>query len=106
MYIIIFLTFASVLILEGTRGRLKLLLDYKSNRPYRLLFVYLQPDGLDFYTRRNALRDKIISMKIKAISIKVEYFSDSEKTKPTKVAPYIRTRNGKREYVKGYIRKK
>ena len=45
-------------------------------------------------------------MKIKAISIKVEFFSDNEKPKPTKVAPYVRTRNGKKEYVKGYIRKK
>ena len=45
-------------------------------------------------------------MKIKAITIKVEYFSDKEKTKPTKVTPYMRTRNGKKEFVKGYIRKK
>lgn len=45
-------------------------------------------------------------MKIKAISIKVEYFSDDEKPKPTKVAAYTRMRNGKKEFVKGYIRKK
>ena len=77
-----------------------------SNRPYRLLFVYLHLGGLYFYIQRNALRAKIISMKTKAISIKEEYFSDDEKTKPTNVAPYVRMRKGKKEFVKGYIRKK
>ena len=45
-------------------------------------------------------------MKIKAITFKVEFFSDNEKVKPTKVVPYTRIRNGKKELVKGYIRKK
>ena len=45
-------------------------------------------------------------MKIKAVTFKVEFFSDNEKSKPTKVAPYTRVRNGKKEHVKGYIRKK
>ena len=45
-------------------------------------------------------------MKIKAITFKVEFFSDNEKSKPTKVTPYTRVRNGKKEHVKGYIRKK
>lgn len=45
-------------------------------------------------------------MNIKAITIKVEYFSDKEKTRPTKVASYTRVRNGKKEFVKGYTRKK
>lgn len=49
---------------------------------------------------------EIITMNIKAITIKVEYFSDNEKPKPTKVAPYTRVRNGKKELVKGYVRKK
>ena len=42
----------------------------------------------------------------KVLTIRFEIISDNEKAKPTKVAPYIRTRNGKKEYVKGYIRKK
>ena len=83
-----------------------MLLFYKSNRPYRLLFVCLQPDGLEYCTRLNAYEVKLVHMKIKAVIFKVEFFSDNEKTKPTKVAPYTRVRNGKKEYVNGYIRKK
>ncbi|MBR5611046.1 MAG: hypothetical protein IKW65_05950 [Bacteroidales bacterium] len=45
-------------------------------------------------------------MKIKAITVKVEYFSDKEKILPTRVASYVRMRNGKKEFVKGYIRKR
>ena len=83
-----------------------MLLFYKSNRPYRLLFVCLQPDGLEYYTESNAYKVELVHMKIKAITFKVEFFSDNENTKPTKVVPYTRVRNGKKEYVKGYIRKK
>lgn len=45
-------------------------------------------------------------MKIKAITVKVEYFLDKEKILPTRVASYVRMRNGKKEFVKGYIRKR
>ena len=40
------------------------------------------------------------------INLKLEIRSDCEKTKPTKVAPYVRVRNGKKELVRGYILKK
>lgn len=42
----------------------------------------------------------------KVLTIKFEIISDKEKSKPTKVASYIRKRNGKIELVKGYTRKK
>lgn len=42
----------------------------------------------------------------KVLTIRFEIISDNEKSKPTKVAPYTRVRNGKKELVKGYIRKK
>lgn len=42
----------------------------------------------------------------KVLTIRFEIISDDEKIKPTKVAPYTRVRNGKKEFVKGYIRKK
>lgn len=42
----------------------------------------------------------------KVLTIRFEIISDNEKPKPTKVAPYTRMRNGKKEFVKGYIRKK
>lgn len=41
----------------------------------------------------------------KAIIVRLEIRLDCEKTKPTKVAPYVRFRNGKKELVKGYVRK-
>lgn len=45
-------------------------------------------------------------MKRQVLTIRFEIISDSDKSKPTKVGPYTRIRNGKKEYVKGYIRKK
>lgn len=41
----------------------------------------------------------------KAIVVRLEIRLDSEKAKQTKVAPYVRYRNGKKELVKGYARK-
>lgn len=40
------------------------------------------------------------------IDLKVEIRQDCEKDKPVKVAPYIRVRNGRKELVRGYSRKK
>ena len=40
------------------------------------------------------------------INLKLDFQQDDEKTKPAKVAPYIRVRNGKIELVKGYTLKK
>jgi hypothetical protein len=40
------------------------------------------------------------------INLKLDFQQDVEKTKPTKVAPYVRVRNGKKELVKGYVLKK
>ena len=45
-------------------------------------------------------------MKKQVLTIRFEIISDSDKSKPTNVEPYTRIRNGKKEYVKGYIRKK
>ena len=42
----------------------------------------------------------------KVLTIRFEIISNNEKTKLTKVVPYTRVRNGKKEHVKGYIRKK
>lgn len=39
------------------------------------------------------------------ILLRLEIRLDCEKAKQTKVAPYIRFRNGKKELVKGYVRK-
>ena len=41
----------------------------------------------------------------KAIIVRLEIRLDRDKDKPTKVAPYVRFRNGKIEFVKGYVRK-
>ncbi len=41
----------------------------------------------------------------KVIIVRLEIRLDCEKAKQTKVAPYVRCRNGKKELVKGYVRK-
>lgn len=41
----------------------------------------------------------------KCIKLKLVLRLDREKTKQTKVVPYVRVRNGKKELVKGYVRK-
>ena len=41
----------------------------------------------------------------KVIIVWLEIRLDCEKAKQTKVAPYVRFRNGKKELVKGYVRK-
>ena len=40
------------------------------------------------------------------INLKLDFQQDVEKNKPTKVAPYIRVRNVKKELVRVYILKK
>lgn len=44
-------------------------------------------------------------MYLKIVRLRLEIRLDCEKAKPTKVAPYVRFRNGKKELVKGYVRK-
>ena len=41
----------------------------------------------------------------KVIIVRLEIRLDREKDKPTKVAPYVRFRNGMKELFKGYVRK-
>ncbi len=41
----------------------------------------------------------------KTIIVRLEIRLDCDKTKQTRVAPYVRCRNGKKEFVKGYVRK-
>ncbi len=41
----------------------------------------------------------------KTVKVRLEIRLDCEKTKRTRVAPYVRYRNGKKELVKGYVRK-
>ena len=41
----------------------------------------------------------------KAIIVRLEIRLDCENAKQTKVTPYVRVRNGKKELVKGYVRK-
>ena len=70
-----------------------------------LFCFFIQSGGLAFSTfdfNQNAI---FTSMKT-VINLKLEIRSDSEKTKPNKVAPYVRVRNGKKELVRGYILKK
>ena len=40
------------------------------------------------------------------INLKLDFQQDVEKAKPTKIAPYVRVRNGKKELVRGYTLKK
>ena len=67
---------------------------------------------LAFYSRMfsiPALHNSQINQSLcnmrKAIIMRLEIRLDCEKAKPTKVAPYVRFRNGKKELVKGYVRK-
>lgn len=46
-----------------------------------------------------------IKMILKIVKVRLEIRLDCEKTKQTKVVPYVRYRNGKKELVKGYVRK-
>ena len=41
----------------------------------------------------------------KTVKVRLEIRLDCGKTKQTRVAPYVRYRNGKKELVKGYVRK-
>ncbi len=41
----------------------------------------------------------------KVIIVRLEIRLDRERSKQTRVAPYVRFRNGKKELVKGYVRK-
>ena len=40
------------------------------------------------------------------INLQLDFQQDIENNKPTKVAPYVRVRNGKKELVRGYTPKK
>ena len=44
-------------------------------------------------------------MQLPVVKLRLEIRLDCEKAKPTKVAPYVRFRNGKKELVRGYVRK-
>ena len=67
---------------------------------------------LAFYSRmssiptlHNSQINQSLSNMRKAIIVRLEIRLDRDKDKPTKVAPYVRFRNGKIEFVKGYVRK-
>lgn len=44
-------------------------------------------------------------MILKIVKVRLEIRLDCEKTKQTKVVPYVRYHFGKKELVKGYVRK-
>ena len=77
----------------------------KSGRPYRLLFLLFTAGWLAFSTLHNSQINQSLCNMRKAIIVRLEIRLDCEKAKPTKVAPYVRFRNGKKELVKGYVRK-
>ena len=56
-------------------------------------------------TRHTDTPASFIVRTIHSIIVRLEIRLDREKDKPTKVAPYVRFRNGKKELVKGYVRK-
>ena len=64
----------------------------------------LQPDDIVLPTLRITQHLFTTNM-IHVIELRLEIRLDCEKNKPTRVAPYIRFRNGKKELVKGYVRK-
>ena len=73
--------------------------------PYRPLFLH-------FIAGWSTLLGAFLSFAViitivmkKCIKLKLVLQLDCEKTKQTKVAPYVRFRNGKKELVKGYVRK-
>ena len=71
-----------------------------------MLFCFIiQSDGLVLSTIDFTSKINLYIMKI-VINLKLDFQQDDEKTKPTKVAPYVRVRNGKKELVRGYILKK
>ena len=79
----------------------------KSNCPYQLLFYLLQQDGLAIMRLDSVLTYSINSKMEKiSITIVVENGHTKKDQTKTRVAPYTRIRNGKKELVKGYIRKK
>ena len=45
-------------------------------------------------------------MKKFKLTLEIHLDSENQKTTKTKVAPYVRVRNGKKELVRGYTRKK
>ena len=66
---------------------------------------FIQSDGLAMSTFDFTSQINLYIMKL-VINLKLDFQQDGEKAKPTKVAPYVRVRNGKKELVRGYILKK
>ena len=92
-------------LLRRIEGKINYCFNKRVTALFGCSFVFIQSDGLAFSTFDFSSNTIFTYMKT-VINLKLEIRSDSEKTKPTKVAPYIRVRNGKKELVKGYIPKK
>ena len=89
-----------VMMIEGTKFR-----DLFEERPIPYGRSSCITDGcLALPTLQNITTSYYYYMKHE-ILLRLEIRLDCEKTKQTKVAPYIRFRNGKKELVKGYVRK-
>ena len=70
-----------------------------------LFCFFIQSDGLVLSTFDFTPAINLYIMKL-VINLKLDFQQDDEKTKPTKVVPYVRVRNGKKELVRGYTLKK
>ena len=77
----------------------------KSGRPYRLLFLFFTAGCSNTINPRTLSQISNSAYMIKVVKLRLEIRLDCEKAKQTKVKPYVRFRNGKKERVKGYVRK-
>lgn len=86
--------------IEGTKFR-----DLFEVRPDSLRSLFLYYSWMSsIYIPPKYYNNYYYNMKHE-ILLRLEIRLDREKAKQTKVAPYIRYRNGKKELVKGYVRK-
>ena len=93
-------------LLRRIEGKINYCFNRRVTALFGCSFVFIiQSDGLVISTFDFTSAINLYIMKL-VINLKLDFQQDSEKAKPTKVAPYVRVRNGKKELVKGYTLKK
>ena len=72
-----------------------------------LLFLLYNLDGLDYFERLISFLQSQFLYTMKKVKLTIEFFDDdkTKKSSVTRVAPYVRVRNGKKELIRGYRRK-
>lgn len=72
-----------------------------------LLFLLYNSDGLDYFERSTSFLQSQFLYTMKKVKLTIEFFDDdkTKKSSVTRVAPYVRVRNGKKELIRGYRRK-